>query len=176
VSRRILVFGNSGSGKSTLATALCREWALTHLDLDTLAWEAASPPKRRDLASSSKDILDFIGDAPGGWVIEGCYADLLACVQQEAEEVLWLDLPAEDCIANARQRPWEPHKYPSKAAQDANLAMLIDWIRDYGHRQDEFSRSAHERFFERFEGHKRRITQRVRVDDLLRQSARTSRP
>lgn len=168
MNRRILVFGNSGSGKSTLATALCRQWALAHLDLDTLAWEAASTPTRRDLAASAKDIRDFIASAPGGWVIEGCYADLLACVRQEADEVLWLDLPVGDCVANARQRPWETHKYPSKAAQDENLAMLIDWIGDYEHRRDEFSRSAHATFFERFDGRKRRITQRVDVGDLLR--------
>ena len=33
-------------------------------------------------------------------------------------------------IPSLAARPWEPHKYPSKEAQDANLALLIGWIRE----------------------------------------------
>src|SRR5262245_53268537 len=129
MSRYVLV-GNSGSGKSTLAARLARDGALAHLDLDTLAWLPVTPPKRRPIAQSAGDITAFL-DASERWVIEGCYADLLALVLPRCTDLVFLHPGVAACVENARARPWEPHKYPSKEAQDNNLGMLIDWIRDY---------------------------------------------
>ena len=118
----ILLFGNSGSGKSTLARELCTSSGLAHLDLDTLAWKPTTPPERESLTRSRQEIEDFLADHPD-CVVEGCYGDLLELVVPAATEVIFLDLPVEACQANARARPWEPHKYASKAEQDANLPM-----------------------------------------------------
>jgi adenylate kinase family enzyme len=127
---RILVFGNSGYGKSTLAQRLGRERGLAHLDLDTLAWLPEMPPRRQPLAASARAIDEFTAQHDT-WVIEGCYTDLLRLLTAAATELIFMDLAVEVCVENARQRPWEPHNHASKAAQDANLAMLIDWIRAY---------------------------------------------
>jgi hypothetical protein len=94
-----------------------------------------------------------------GWVIEGCYSDLLELTAVEADEIIFLNLDVEQCVANARKRPWEPHKYPSKEAQDANLDMLIDWIRQYESRKDEFSYQAHKDLFEKYRGKKSMYTE-----------------
>jgi hypothetical protein len=75
-------------------------------------------------------------------------------VSDEATEIIFLNLDIEQCVENARKRPWEPHKYPSKEAQDKNLEMLIGWIRQYANRMDEFSLTAHMTFYEQFEGEK----------------------
>jgi len=69
-----------------------------------------------------------------------------------------LDLPIEDCINNAKKRPWEPHKYESKQAQDKNLEMLLNWITDYTKREDTFSRKSHLEFFESFHAKKTKLT------------------
>lgn len=151
--QKLLIFGNSGSGKSTLARRRSEEGNLAHLDLDTIAWEPTNPPTRRDLRESAAAIAAFM-EAHSGWVIEGCYADLLEMAAPHASEIIFLNLPVDDCVANARQRPWEPHKYDSKEAQDSNLEMLVDWIAQYPHRTDTFSLSAHERLYERFTGSK----------------------
>ena len=110
--QRILIFGNSGAGKSTLARQLATERGLAHLDLDTLAWQPGSPPQRRPLKESARDV---------------------------------------------RARPWEPHKYASKAEQDANLPLLLDWVRDYETRDDEFSLRSHRRLYDNFAGLKREL-------------------
>jgi len=78
-----------------------------------------------------------------------------------AARAVFLNLDVEQCVANARNRPWEPHKYESKVAQDANLDMLIGWIRDYTERDDVFSYRAHRDFYERFAGEKRMYTDNV---------------
>ena len=156
---KILIFGNSGSGKSTLAKELCATGNLAHLDLDTLAWQFPSssentPPLRAPLADSAMEIHRFIGHNQN-WVIEGCYSDLLELALTEATEIIFLNLPAKACIANARQRPWEPHKYKSRQAQDANLDMLIDWIAQYHQRTDTFSYAAHRAIYDRYAGCKK---------------------
>jgi len=155
--RRVLIFGNSGSGKSTLAKQICLSENVAHLDLDTLAWLPASPPQRMPLAASKIEIDRFV-EANAGWVIEGCYSDLIGIAAPSSNEMIYLDLPVEACVANARKRPWEPHKYASKAEQDANLDMLVDWIRDYDNRSDTFSRKAHEQLFRNYTGEKTRVT------------------
>lgn len=147
--KKILIFGNSGSGKSTLAKKLCQAYRLNHLDLDTLAWLPNIPPNRKPLEESLKEIQAFI-NRHTGWVIEGCYGDLLEIVAPNANEVIFMNLPIEKCIVNAKNRPWEAHKYDSKQAQDANLDMLIDWISDYSSRTDTFSEIEHMKLYQRF--------------------------
>lgn len=154
---RYVLVGNSGSGKSTLARRLARGGGLAHLDLDTLAWEQVNPPRRRPVADSAREVTFFMG-ANDHWVIEGCYADLLQTPLPHCTRLLFLNPGTEACIANARVRPWEPHKYPSKEAQDANLAMLIGWIRDYETRNDTFSLAGHRALFDSFGGDKIELT------------------
>lgn len=152
---RILLFGNSGSGKTTMARALAAEHRLVHLDLDSVAW--VTPGVRRDSAESIAEIAEFL-DAHEGWVIEGCYADLMDPILSTATEVRFLNPGVERCIANCRGRPWEPDKYPSKEDQDAKLTFLLDWVRDYETRDDEYSLRSHRALFDRFRGPKREIT------------------
>jgi len=151
--KKIIIFGNSGSGKSTMAKKLCSEFTLAHLDLDTLAWLPKTPPKRNPLADSQKEILNFIKDNDG-WVIEGCYSDLIQMAIEDSNELIFMNLPVELCILNAKNRPWEPHKYESKEAQDKNLKMLIEWISQYSERDDTFSKAAHEKLYEQYRGRK----------------------
>ncbi|NOH72939.1 shikimate kinase [Vibrio pectenicida] len=157
----ILIFGNSGSGKSTLAKSICKSQGLAHLDLDSLAWKATTPPERRSLNTSKMEIDNFIQENDS-WVIEGCYTDLLELAESYSNEVIFMNLPIEDCISNAKSRPWEPHKYESKQAQDENLGMLIDWISQYTKRDDTFSMSAHQKFYNDYSGKKRTINSNVK--------------
>ena len=155
---RVVIVGNSGSGKSTLSKRL----ALAHFDLDTVAWDPG--PKRRAIDHSRSELEPFIaGDT---WVVEGCYADLAAIALERATHLLFLNPGTEACIANAKERPWEPHKYQSKEAQDANLAMLMDWIRGYETRTDELSLHAHRQLFDGFSGNKCELKSRVEIADF----------
>lgn len=155
--KRILIFGNSGSGKSTLAKTLCSSEGLTHLDLDNLAWLPTMPPERKAVEESSAEILEFI-QLNSNWVIEGCYTDLLEIAVPFSTEMIYMNLSVEQCIENAKNRPWEPHKYASKEAQDSNLQMLIEWIKKYPLRADTFSSAAHNSLYDKYSGAKRMYT------------------
>ncbi|MFT6735484.1 MAG: adenylate kinase family enzyme [Polaribacter sp.] len=162
----MLILGNSSSGKSTLAKELSNTKGLAHLDLDTLAWKATTPPERKPLNESTMEITRFI-DSNSSWVIEGCYADLFELAAPYSSEVIFMNLPVETCIANAKNRPWEPHKYSSKEAQDANLKMLINWITQYTEREDTFSEVAHRKFYNEYLGKKSMFTSNERNESKI---------
>ncbi|KGJ94961.1 shikimate kinase [Colwellia psychrerythraea] len=158
--RKILVFGNSASGKSTLAKELASTENLAHLDLDLLAWQATNPPTRTPLTESAQAIEHFM-QQHNSWVIEGCYSDLLLIAETASTEIIFMNLSVDNCISNANNRPWEPHKYASKTAQGANLAMLIEWISQYECRDDTFSKAAHLNFYQNYAGTKTMLTSNV---------------
>lgn len=151
--RKVVILGNSGSGKTTLSRSIAHREGLAHLDLDTLAWLPTNPPERSPLTKAKKAIESFV-ESNDGWVIEGCYTDLLEIIAPIADELVFLNLSIEQCIENARNRPWEPHKYKTRAEQDNNLDMLIDWIGQYTERDDVFSLKSHMAFYESFKGKK----------------------
>jgi len=150
---RIVIFGNSGSGKSSLAKALAHHYEAEHLDLDVIAWEPERPGVRADFEESKRALLRFI-EAHDNWVIEGCYSTLLEVAAHYCTELIFLNPGVEACVANCEARPWEPHKYPSREAQDANLRMLVAWVREYETRTDEFSLREHRKLFDAHEGKK----------------------
>lgn len=155
-ARAILIMGNSGSGKSTLARALAERRGLAHLDLDTIAY--AEPAVRDTLDASLAKLRAFASEhASSGWVAEGCYGDLVEAALASCDLLVFLDPGLERCLAHNQARPWEPHKYGSKADQDANLAMLQSWVRSYYERSDACSLAVHRRVFEAFDGPKQRV-------------------
>lgn len=149
---RILILGNSGSGKTTMARALSTEHGLPHLDLDAIAW--AAPGQRRALAESVAALGRFMEEHPA-WVIEGSYATLVGAALPHCTELRFLNPGVEACLAHCRARPWEPEKYPSPEAQQERLAFLLDWVRSYPTRDDEYSLAAHRALFDAFPGPKR---------------------
>lgn len=150
---RIVIFGNSGSGKSSLAKALAGRHGVGHLDLDVIAWEAERPGVRAAFEESERALLRFV-EASDGWVVEGCYSGLLKVAAARCTELIFLNPGVEACVGNCESRPWEPHKYESREAQDVNLRMLIEWVREYETRDDEFSLREHRRLFDEHEGPK----------------------
>jgi adenylate kinase family enzyme len=157
---RVAVIGNSGSGKSTLAAQLAGVQGLPVLDLDAVAWEPGRVAVPRAPADAMRDVASFCGGA-ARWVVEGCYASLVGAALRYGPILLFLDPGVEACLANCRERPWEPHKYASKAEQDERLAFLLSWVEEYYRREGEMSLGAHRSLFEAYAGPKLRMTGRA---------------
>lgn len=159
---RILIFGNSGSGKTTLARQLARKHALAHLDLDSIVWEPGRVAEPRPPDAVSASLQAFLA-AQDRWVVEGCYGDLVQEASGRCTELVFLNPGLEACLANNRQRPWEPHKYASRQEQDAMLANLQAWVAAYYQRRDPWSYHAHRQLFDAFTGAKRELPEGPRV-------------
>ena len=110
--------------------------------------------QRRSLEDSFADVKGFIAKHES-WIIEGCYADIIELVLPDCEELIFLNPGVEVCIAHCRARPWEPEKFSSHHEQAENLANLIEWVRCYETRTDEYGLRRHRELYESFWGNKR---------------------
>jgi hypothetical protein len=131
-----------------------------------LAWTEADPPCRRDLRESLAAIDAFVA-THDAWVVEGCYTELLEPVVRCCTCFVYLNPGVEACVRNCEARPWEPHKYPSPAAQQAMLPALLAWVRDYESRRDTFSRASHRVVFEACQARKMEVTASPPPADLI---------
>lgn len=164
---RLAILGNSGSGKSTLACWAAGRTGAPHLDLDTVAWEPGQAAVPRDPAVARAEVAAFCG-AHEDWIVEGCYASLIAATLPAAPQLVLLDPGVEACLANCRSRDWEPHKYPSREEQDARLASLLDWVGAYYTREGDMSLAAHRALFAAYRGPKAELRQ---LPDLAQPAA-----
>jgi adenylate kinase family enzyme len=152
---RLAIFGNAGSGKSTLARSLAGD-GVAVLDLDTIAWAPNSGAILRSQYAAVDDLWRFCS-SHSEWIVEGCYGDLIEAVLPWKPQLIFLNPGEEACLRNCRNRPWEPHKYPSKAAQDANLETLLAWVSAYYSCSGSLSFAAHREIFDRYSGPKREV-------------------
>lgn len=150
---RVAILGNSGSGKSTLAHWLARSANLAVLDLDSVAWEPDQPAVARSSALAAADVAKFC-TTHTRWVLEGCYGNLVEAAFQFQPFLIFLNPGRESCTAHCLNRPWEPHKYPSKQEQDANLQLLLSWVAEYYTRDGPMSLGAHQTVFDKYPGRK----------------------
>jgi adenylate kinase family enzyme len=154
---RIALIGNSGSGKSTLARWLAQRTGAPVLDLDTIAWEPEQIAVARPVAAAEADVRAYCGSRPS-WIVEGCYANLVRVSLTFSPRLVFLNPGEAQCLANCRARPWEPHKYASRAEQDERLEFLLAWVSDYYHRDGDLSLSGHAALYADYAGPKHELT------------------
>jgi adenylate kinase family enzyme len=155
---RAAILGNSGSGKSTLAKRIASRRGAAVLDLDTIAWVPGRIAVSRPVEEAIADVRAFCGSHQD-WVIEGCYANLIAASLTFDPVLVLLDPGLEQCVANCKARPWEPHKYASEEEQGAKLPFLLSWVAEYYARDGDMSCAGHEALFRGYPGAKHRLRQ-----------------
>lgn len=149
---RLILLGNAGAGKSTMARRLIGEAPIPRLSLDQIAWDEG--PKRKRLEESLRILIEFI-QSNEQWVIEGCYSDLVEAALPFCTELRFLNPGTDVCVAHCYRRPWEPEKFPSQKDQADMLTYLVQWVREYETRDDEYGLKRHREIFDRFPGQKR---------------------
>lgn len=150
---RAAIIGNSGSGKSTLAGWLANRTGAALLDLDTVAWEPGKIAVARSPDEAKADVHAFCS-ANEHWVVEGCYASLLEVALGHSPLLIFLNPGEARCRANCLARPWEAHKYSSKAEQDQRLSLLLSWVGEYYTRSGDMSLQGHMAWFAGYSGRK----------------------
>jgi adenylate kinase family enzyme len=151
------ILGNSGSGKSTLAAWLARRSGAPLLDLDTIAWQSDNRGVLRPEDAAAAEVLEFCA-GHASWIVEGCYANLVRALLVHRPVLVLLDPGEAQCIANCLARPWESHKYESRAAQDERLPFLLTWVREYYSRDGEMSHASHAATYAAYDGPKHLLT------------------
>lgn len=110
-------------------------------------------------AGTGRDLAAGAGPQAGGdlaghdrWGIEGSCGELVEAASAHCTEMVFLAPGLEACLEHHRRRPWEPHKYASREARDAELENLQAWAAGYCERRDPWSYHAHRRIFDSFSG------------------------
>jgi adenylate kinase family enzyme len=160
---RIAILGNSGSGKSTLARWIAGYTYAPLLDLDSVFWEPGKIAVPRSPEAATNDVRAFCVQSDH-WVVEGCYASLIGTALEHAPLLIFLNPGVAQCISNCRARPWESHKYSSRAEQDQHLDFLLGWVGDYYTRDGDMSARGHMACFGAYSGRKVEVTSQPGLD------------
>jgi adenylate kinase family enzyme len=152
---KLILLGNAGAGKSTMARRVIGDRSIPRLSLDEIAWDAG--PKRKPLPGSVRMLHEFIR-RNDEWIIEGCYGDLIEAALLYCTELRFLNPGIDVCVAHCNRRPWEPEKFSSPEDQKAMLDHLIEWVKQYETRDDEYGLKRHRRIFDGFTGTKHEYT------------------
>jgi adenylate kinase family enzyme len=102
--RRIVVVGTSCSGKTTLARRIAKHVGAPHVELDALHhrpnWEETPRDEFRALVREAM--------SGGSWVVDGNYHGKLGdLVLEEADLVVWLDLPMRTILPRLFRRTFD---------------------------------------------------------------------
>lgn len=160
---KVILLGNAGTGKSTLAKKLIAKQLAARLSLDEVAFQGGTD--RRPLQDSVDDVMRWIADRES-WIIEGCYADIVELILAYCDELIFLNPGVDACIAHCRSRPWEPEQFSSHQEQVENLDNLIQWVRSYEQRDDEYGLCRHRALYESFDGMKREFNHPSEYESL----------
>jgi adenylate kinase family enzyme len=150
---RLAILGNSGSGKSSLARAVASATGAPVLDLDSVAWEPGSAAVLRPPGEAASAVRNSCRSTDE-WIVEGCYANLIAVALEFNPKLVFLNPGREVCQANCRARPWEPHKFSNPEEQQAALGYLLSWVAEYYTRQGDLSLEGHLECFSAYTGPK----------------------
>ena len=126
MSRRILVIGCPGSGKTTFAQRLAEKTGLPLFHLDSIYWRADRTHLTRE------ELVDVLRPILAGprWIIDGNYNGTMALRVEACEEVIFLDYPAEMCLAGVRARMGKPRVDMPWMETEEDPAFMA-FIRDY---------------------------------------------
>lgn len=157
--QRTLIIGNGGSGKTWLAGELCDLLGLAAIHLDDLRWEPGQYGKARD----NQLVVDEVVRAAQAeaWLMEGVYGWLAKAVIPRATQLIWIDLPEDECLANVRARGIQG------GGSEADFQALLQWVGEYRLRNNSSCFAAHLQLFEAFEGAKVRLMGRGEMSAYL---------
>lgn len=95
--------GSSGSGKTALAAALAGCLGAAHIELDGIFHQAGWTELGADeFAARVREAT-----SSPSWVVDGNYSTVRELVWQEADTVVWLDLPFSQVMARIIRRTLE---------------------------------------------------------------------
>lgn len=121
---RIVIIGPSGAGKSTLARQLGELLQIEVIHLDSLFWRTGW----QKVSSKKQEAIQRQFVPKATWIIDGSYHDTLDGRIDEADTVIFLDMPLLLCIMRVIIRhfttPWRPD-LPRRCQDKLDLNYLM---------------------------------------------------
>jgi adenylate kinase family enzyme len=104
VTRHFSVVGIPGSGKTTVSRTIAQRLGATHVELDALFhgpnWSEPTLGEFERRVAAALDGLE-------SWVVDGNYRSRVGgFVLEQADTIVWLDLPLRVCLRRIWRRTW----------------------------------------------------------------------
>ena len=119
---RVMVIGGCGAGKSTLSFELAERLNLPVFHLDQLFWRPGwVQADKNEWIARHREIIDR-----PRWLIDGNYASTMDERLEQADLIVWLDMPRWRCILGILKRRWQ---YRGRTRPDMNEGCRerINW-------------------------------------------------
>lgn len=125
---KIQVIGCSGTGKTYLAHALAEKYQIPHLDLDDIFWDnrEGAYGKKYDEAVRQALLSEYL--TKENWIIEGVYYKWTAQVFEDADVIVFLDIPSRIYLWRIIKR-FVKRKLHLEAGKDGSVQALISLIK-----------------------------------------------
>jgi adenylate kinase family enzyme len=159
---RAIIVGNSGSGKTWLATRLAMGSGAPVFHLDDLYWEPGGFDRKR--SAEEVDRLIVTSKSAAAWLVEGVFGELAERYFDDAELLIWLDIPWDICKARLLARGSESKRHLGREQSELGLKKLIEWASRYYDRDDLRSFAGHRSLLEKFPGRTVRLTSEEAVN------------
>lgn len=88
IHKRIYIVGPSGSGKTTLGKFICAKLGLPHFELDQIAY----PDQKEQILKKRLAAVSRLAQK-AKWVTEGIYVSWTKKLIEQADLIIWLDMP-----------------------------------------------------------------------------------
>lgn len=100
---KICIIGSPGSGKSTLAKQLGKILGIEAIHLDSLFWKPGW------IASSMEELSEMqaLHFQKNSWIFDGNYSRIWNARLEQADTIIFLDLPRIICFFRVLQRFWQ---------------------------------------------------------------------
>jgi DNA helicase HerA-like ATPase len=141
LGRRVYIVGDSGSGKTTLAKILSARLSAKHIELDSIYHQQGWRP----LETGEFQGRVKIELSAESWVIDGNYSAVQPLIIDEADCIVWLDLPLAVTIPRvlmrsmrriiAREQLWNGNKESILGIVGGKDALLPWTLRMHGPRR-----------------------------------------
>lgn len=158
--QRTIIFGNGGTGKTWLAREMSKILQLPATHLDDLRWVKGQYGIARDNRLVLNEAVE--AGASDQWLMEGVYGWLAEAVLSRATNLVWIDLPEDDCVANIKVRGIQG------GGSEEGFIDLLNWVREYRERENSStSYTSHKKLFDTYGGNKVLLKSRSEVIEYV---------
>ena len=152
---RTVILGNGGSGKTWLARKLADCLSIPIIHFDDIFWEPGGFDKPRE----EKEVQSMIRQSKhsGPWIAEGVFGHIAEFYLDDAQTIIWLDLPLNICLERLKTRGSESKEHMGREESEKGLKELIKWASEYYERKSKSSFLGHAKIYNEFSKKKFRL-------------------